>query len=283
MGSALRDPNPQPEGKRIEKLMAIGGVGNDNGFMATHDPLTIHVVGRAPGPSPVRVAGWLLVIAALVVLLFGGWVGWRWVNSNLFSLGVEDAGQVTVDRAQLLSSVQAFELVTVKNSYDSNSHTEFKKRLNAGFTKLQLPGWIAGEELNVKAKVTVAAGVNLRQVSASDIEVLREGAEPVVVIRIPEATILSTEIDAQSFNLSTSAGLLTKVGQTVGIGGGDVRDGSVAGVTSAAQKQAVADGILAHATQEARTQLQAFLQALPQAGGGAHVLYLVEVQQAPAR
>ncbi|MEO6045162.1 MAG: DUF4230 domain-containing protein [Tepidiformaceae bacterium] len=251
--------------------------------MTTHDPLTIHVVGRAPGPSPVRVAGWLLVLAALVVLLFGGWVGWRWVNSNLFSLGVEDAGQVTVDRAQLLSSVQAFELVTVKNSYDSNSHTEFKKRLNAGFTKLPLPGWIAGEELNVKAKVTVAAGVNLRQVSASDIEVLREGAEPVVVIRIPEATILSTEIDAQSFNLSTSAGLLTKVGQTVGIGGGDVRDGSVAGVTSAAQKQAINDGILAHATQEARTQLQAFLQALPQAGGGAHVLYLVEVQQAPAR
>lgn len=251
--------------------------------MSTNDPVTIHVVGHSPGPSPLRVVGWLLVIAALVVLLIGGWVGWRWLEANVFNLGVEDAGQVTVDRAELLSSVRAFELVTVKNSYDSNSHTEFKKRLNAGFTKLPLPGWVAGEELDVRARVTVAAGVDLSQVSASDIEVVREGANPVVVIRIPEATIQSTEIDGDTFDISTSAGLLTRVGQTAGLGGGDIRDGSVAGVTSAAQKQAINDGILAQATEAARAQLQAFLQSLPQAGGGSHVLYLVEVQRPPAR
>lgn len=251
--------------------------------MTPRDPLTIHVIGLAPGPSPVRTASWLVVIAALIVLLVAGWIGWRWVNANLFSVGVEDAGQVTVDRAQLLSSVRAFELVTVKNSYDSNSHTEFKKRLNAGFTKLPLPGWVAGEELNVRAKVTVVAGVNLQQISPSDIQVLREGAQPVVVIRIPEATILSTEIDGQSFDISTGSGLLTRVTQTVGLGGGDVRDGAVASVTSAARKQAIEDGIISQATQAARSQLQAFLQALPQAGGGSHVLYLVEIQQPPAR
>lgn len=93
-------------------------------------------------PAPRRCGS--LVIAALVVLLIGGWVGWRWLEANVFNLGVEDAGQATVDRAELLSSVRAFELVTVKNGYDSNSHTAFKKRLNAGFTKLPLPGWVAG-------------------------------------------------------------------------------------------------------------------------------------------
>ncbi|MEO6398360.1 MAG: DUF4230 domain-containing protein [Tepidiformaceae bacterium] len=252
--------------------------------MTNREPVTINVVGQSPGRSPLRAAGWLLVASAVVVLIYGGWVGWRWVNDNLFSLGVEDAGQVTVDRAQLLASVRAFELVTVKNTYDSSSHTAFKKRLNAGFTKIPLPGWVAGEELDVKAKVVVAAGVDLQQVTASDIEVLREGPDPVVVIRIPEATILSTEIDAQSFNISTGSGLLTKVGQTVGINrGDDIRDGSVASVVSAAQKQAIEDQILPQATEEARAKLQAFLQALPQAGGGSHVLYLVEIQHAPAR
>ena len=251
--------------------------------MTSDETLTINVVSRPPGPSPLRVVGWLLVISTLVLLLFGGWVGWRWANSNLFSLGVQDAGQVTVDRAQLLSSVQAFELTTVKNSYDSSSHTDFKKRLNAGFAKVPLPGWIAGEDMSVKAKVTVAAGVNLQQLTASDIEVVREGAEPVVVIRIPEATIQSTEIDGQSFNISTGSGLLTKVSQTVGLGGSDVRDGAVSSVTGAAQKQALDDGIISQATQEARAQLQAFLQSLPQPGGGVHVLYLVEIQQEPAR
>ncbi len=86
----------------------------------------------------------------------------------------------------------------MKNTYDSSSHTDFKTRPNAGFAKVPLPGWVAGEEMSVKAKVTVSAGVNLQQLTASDIEVVREGAEPVVVIRIPAATILSTEIDGKS-------------------------------------------------------------------------------------
>jgi len=184
---------------------------------------------------------------------------------------------VTVDEAELLERVQAFELVTVKDTYSSQSHTEFKKRLNAGFTKVSLPGWVAGQELDVSAEVTVAAGVDLSQVRPEDIQVIPQGRDAVVVIRIPEANITSTEINGETFDISTSAGVMTRFRRTIGLGEQDVRDPSVGVVTSLAREQAIRDGILAEATEEARRRLQEFLQSLPQTGPG-QTTYLVELQ-----
>jgi hypothetical protein len=234
------------------------------------------------GFSPGRAAGWLALLGTLVFMALTAYVSWNWLNAHIFSIGIQDAGQVTVNEAELLQRVQAFEIVTVKNTYDSRSHTEFKKRLNTGFTQVSLPGWIAGQELDVAAQVTVAAGVDLSQLGPQDIRVIQQGQDAVVVIRIPEAQVTSTEINAGSFDISTNAGVLTRFRRTIGLGERDVRDASVGMVTKVAQEQALRDGILAEATQEARSRLEAFLQSLPQSGPG-QTTYLVELQPTPPR
>ena len=220
-------------------------------------------------------------LGAVILVAFVAYLGWRWVDSNILSLGLEDAGEVTVDQAVLVEQIRAFELVTVKDTYDSRSRTDFQQRLNTGFTKIGLPGWVAGQELEVTANVTVSAGVDLAEIQPGDIEIVENGEDAVVIVRIPEARVTSTEIDAESFDISTSSGFLTKLRKRIGLNEPDVRDSAVSSVTLLAREQAIADGIVVRAQQEARTRLQAFLQGLPQAGPG-HVTYLVEQQAAPA-
>lgn len=233
------------------------------------------------GFNPGRAAGWLSLLGATLLLLIGGWASWNWMDEHFFSIGLEDAGSTTVNQADLLERVHAFELVTAKDTYDTKSNTDFHQRLNLGLTKFNLPGFVAGQELDVTARVVVSAGVDMSQVTAQDIEVIENGDGTVVIVRIPQARITSTEVDPESFDISTSKGLLNKLGSPVGLGGHDVRDGALAGVTSIATEQAIRGGLLNEASAEATTRLEAFLQGLPQADG-AKVTYLVEYQAPPA-
>lgn len=223
----------------------------------------------------------LLLIPAVLLTVIGGYVSWNWLDDHFFSIGLEDAGQTTVNEATLLESVRSFELVTRKDTFDTRSNTDFHQRLNLGVTKIGLPGFLAGQGLDVEADVTVSAGVDLSQVTASDIEVIQQGESAVVVVRIPEAQVTSTEIAPDSFDISTDKGLLNRLGGTVGLGGKDVRDGSVAAVADLAREEAISQGILERARADAREQLQAFLQSLPQPGEGT-VTYLVEYAVPPA-
>src|SRR5688572_18201164 len=231
--------------------------------------------------SPVRAAGWLTLAATAAFIAFGAFLTWRWADEHIFSLGVEDAGTTTINHTELVERVQAFELVTTKDTYDTSSNKDFHKRLNLGLAKIGLPGFIAGQELDVDARVTVAAGVDLSQVTEDDLEVIQNGEDAVVVVRIPEARITSAEIDPESFDIDTSSGLLTKVRGTVGLPERDVRDGALESVTELAREEALRGGIIDEATRQAREQLQAFLQAMPQAGE-TRVTYLVELQPDPA-
>ncbi|MEO8541022.1 MAG: DUF4230 domain-containing protein [bacterium] len=226
-----------------------------------------------PGGAP-RWAG-ILVLTTLAII--GGLVSWNWLDNHFFSIGLEDAGSTTVDQAVLLQRVQAFELVTAKDTYDTRSNTDFRQRLNLGVTKFKLPGFVAGQELDVKAEVTVSAGVDMAQISANDIEVIQQGTGSVVIVRIPQAQITSTEINPDSFDISTGKGLVTRFTSTVGLGGRDVRDGAVEAVTSIAQEEAVRGGLLNVASLEAKARLQNFLQSLPQ-DAKSNVTYLVEYQ-----
>lgn len=232
------------------------------------------------GFSPGRAAGWLGLVGMSVFLLIGGFVTWQWVDHHILSLGIEDAGSTTVNQAELLDRVRTFELVTTKDTYDTNSNTDFHKRLNLGVTKIGLPGFVAGQELDVDAKVTVSAGVDMARITPDDIEVIQQGTGAVVVIRIPEAYITSTEIDPESFDISTSKGILTRFRTSIGFGEKDVRDGAVAAVTTLAREEAVRGGLLEEARLEAKNRLQGFLTALPQPAPGT-VIYLVEFQAGP--
>lgn len=224
-----------------------------------------------------RSAGNVAGVVVLVFAVLGAFVAWRWVDGNLLGIGLEDAGQTTVDEAQLVERVKAFELVTTRDTYDTRSNTDFHKRLNLGVKTIGLPGFIAGEELDVKAQVEVAAGVDLAGITPEDIEIISNGDGSVVVVRIPQAQILSSQIDPDSFDISTGQGLLNRIGSSVGLGGKDVRDGAVGAVTSVAQDEAIRGGLLTEASVAAKEQLQAFLQSLPQ-GEGERVTYLVEFQ-----
>jgi len=219
-----------------------------------------------------------LGIVGLAVV--GGIFTWRWFDDSFGSVGIQEAGTTTVDQAELVERVRAFELLTTRDTYDTNSNTEFHKRLNLGLTKVDLPGFVAGEELDVTAKVTVAAGVDLSSIRPEDIEIIQQAGAAVVLVRIPEAQLMGTEIGADSFDISTKQGLLDRFGSAIGLGGRDVRDGSVGAVTSIAEDEAVRSGLLDEARIAARDQLQAFLQGLPQPEGGS-VTYRVEFQ-APA-
>ena len=231
--------------------------------------------------SPFRAAGWVALLGTIALVAFSGYVTWRWVDDHFLSIGVEDAGTTTTNTVALVERIRAFELVTTKDTYDTRSNTDFKKRLNLGVTKFGLPGFVAGQELDVRAQVTVAAGVDLSQIGPEDVEVIQNGADAVVIVRIPEAQITSTEVNPDSFDISTSSGLLTKVRSTIGLGERDVRDGALSAVTTLGREEALRAGILDAATRQAREQLQMFLQSLPQVGEG-RVTYRVELQPPPA-
>jgi hypothetical protein len=236
--------------------------------------------GGGAGLQLGNAAKWVTLIGALALLAIGGLTSWNWVHEHIFGIGVEDAGSTTVNQAVLIDRIHSFEMVTAKDTYDTSSNRDFHQRLNLGLTKFNLPGFVVGQELDVKAHVTVAAGVDLSQVGPEDLEIIQQDGGSVVVVRIPAAKVTSTEIDADTFNISTSKGLLNKLGSTVGLGGGDVRDGAVAAVTSLARDEAIREGLLTEAGAEARTRLQQFLQSLPQ-DQGSHVTYLVEFQAPP--
>lgn len=237
----------------------------------------VPVLRAAGGFSPGRAAGWLSLLGATLLLILGGFASWNWLDDHFFSIGLEDAGSTTVNQADLLERVHAFELITAKDTYDTSSNTDFHQRLNLGLTKFNLPGFVAGQELDVRAQVTVSAGVDMSQVTPEDIQVIQNGNGTVVVVRIPQAQVTSTEVDPQTFDISTGKGLINKLGSSVGLGGHDVRDGALEGVTSIAREEAVRGGLLNEASAEAKARLQAFLQSLPQAEGS-HVTYLVEYQ-----
>ena len=229
-----------------------------------------------------RASGWLVFAASALMLVVTGFISWHWLQNTVFDIGVHDAGQTQINQTALLEQVHSFQLVTTHNVYDTRSDTDFHKELNLGLTSFGIPGWVAGQSLDVSAKVDVAAGVDLAGVTPQDIEVIQQGKDAVVVVRIPQAQIASAEIDPASFDISTSSGILTKITRTVGLHEKDVRDLAPGAVTNLAKDQAVKDGIIDDASREARARLQAFLEALPQGANGGHITYLVEQQDAVA-
>jgi hypothetical protein len=223
----------------------------------------------------------LFTIVALLAMAFSAYVGWLWFNGNVLGLGIEDGKTTVVNEALLLEKIRAFELVTIKHTYETNASINAGKDLNLGVTRFGLPSWVAGQQMSVNGRVVVTAGADLSQVKSEDITLLRQGNNVQVVIDLPAPQVLSVAPDGGSVDIDTSQGILTRAKGRVGFGDADLKDQALERLVDVARAGAVKNGLLEDAQRETQWRLEGFLNSLPVAGSE-HVTYVVHVQPAPA-
>jgi len=246
---------------------------------------TQYIPVSAPIAEPVPPAGggagrigvWFFAAASLILFSLSGLVAWRWLDANLLHWGVADSRTTEVNHAELLERVRAFELGTIKHTYSGNAHVDAAKALNAGPARVSLPGWIAGQSLDVKGKTIVTAGVDLSKIAPEDMQVTREGKDARVVITLPAPEILSAELVPDTLDMDTGAGLLTRITTALGVSEKDLRDRAADQIVAVSKESALEQGILDDAAREAELRLQRFLNSLPQSGDG-RTTYLVQVR-----
>jgi hypothetical protein len=237
---------------------------------------------RREGGTGLKAAALFFVVAALMFVAMTGFLAWRWADANLLHWGVEDGKTQELNHAELLQQIQAFELATVKQTYSGQAHVEAPKVLRAGPASWQLPGFVAGQELDANGKVIITAGVDLSKVRPEDMQVTRNGKDVHVTIRVPAPEILSTELVPNTLNMNASAGMITRVSQAAGLSEKDLHERAADQVTLIARDTALQQGILEIAARETEQRLQAFLQSLP-ATGSEKVTYSVVARQPSAQ
>jgi Protein of unknown function (DUF4230) len=219
----------------------------------------------------------LLMLGVIMFLGFSGYLTWRWADRNLLHWGIQGGQTTRVNTADLVERLHVFEVVSVKDRYRASSQIDVDKVFAAGPARVGLPGWVAGQRLDVSGDVVVAAGVDLGSLRASDIDVQRQGREMHVIIAVPQPEILSTELVPNSFDVDTSQGVLTRIKTRLGFSETDLRDKAVDQLTQSAQKAAVNKGLLDEAATETQRRLVTFLQGLPQSGGD-RITYEIQVK-----
>jgi len=222
----------------------------------------------------------LFTIAALLAMAFSAFVGWRWFNSNVLSLGIHDGDTTLVNQAQLLEKIRAFELVTIKHTYQANAKLDASKDFNLGVTEVGLPSWLAGQKMEVNGRVTVTAGADLSQLKKEDIVVTRQGDRMVVTLNVPAPQLFSAEPVANSIDIETSQGVLTRFRSRVGFSEKDLKDGALDRLIDVAKQGALKNGLLNDAQRETQWRLEGFLNSLAATGDG-RVTYVVHMQPAP--
>ena len=223
----------------------------------------------------------LFTLAALLSMLLLAFMAWRWVDGNIFSLGIRDGKTTVINEAQLLEKLQAFELATVKHTYQSNASLNAGKDLNAGVTEVGLPSWLAGQRMSVNGKVTVTAGADMSQVRKEDLRIARNGEAVEVTIVLPPPQILSAEVVPHTIDIDTSQGVLTRFRSRIGFSERDLKDEALDRLIVVAKEGASKNGLLVDAQRELESRLAAFLNSLPRTGKE-QVIYRVEARPAPS-
>lgn len=222
----------------------------------------------------------LFTFAALLAMAFSAFVGWRWFNGNVLSLGVHDGETTVVNQAQLLEKVRAFELVTIKHTYQANAQMDASKDFNLGVTDLGLPSWLAGQKMEVNGRVTVTAGADLSQLKKEDISVARQGDRVIVTLNVPAPQVFSAEPVANSIDIESSQGILTRFRSRIGFSEKDLKDEALDRLVGVARDGAVKNGLLTDAQRETQWRLEGFLNSLAASTDG-RVTYVVHMQAAP--
>jgi hypothetical protein len=187
---------------------------------------------------------------------------WNWLDDNLLHWGIEDDRTSYVNDAELLRTLQAFEVVSIKHDYRASAEIEVDKSLRAGPARVGLPGWLAGQELKVTGDVTVAAGTDLAALTQDDIVVINEDDRQRVIIHVPAPQILSSQIRNDSTDIDTSQGVLTRASGRLGFDERDLRDEASDRLVNVANRAALDHGILSDASRQAKARLETFLASI---------------------
>jgi hypothetical protein len=220
------------------------------------------------------------ILASTALLLMGGVLAWRWTDQHLPHLGMNSAETQAVNRTELLRQIQAFQLITVEQTYSARTQQRVDQSFDLGSSHVALPDWLAGEQLTVQGQARVLAGVDLAQVRPEDIHVTGSGKHRSVQVNIPPAQVLSTELMPNTLRVSTTSGLLPLVEQAFGINDDQLRNRSADLLVQAGRQAAEQQGIDAAAGAAAQQRLAGFLQNLSADGG--QVSYTVSVKPMPA-
>ena len=139
---------------------------------------------------------------------------------------------------------------------------------------------LAGQKMEVNGRVTVTAGADLSQLKKDDISVARQGDRVIVTLNVPAPQVFSAEPVANSIDIETSQGILTRFRSRIGFSEKDLKDEALDRLVGVARDGAVKNGLLADAQRETQWRLEGFLNSLA-ATSDAHVTYVVHMQPAP--
>lgn len=227
--------------------------------------------GRIPIPFGGKIKWAIISVAALVLLAWAsGRFGWIGIES-------ETTEEREIDKAALVGRIKTAELVSTKDTLDVQINLSLGDKLKVGPIKWKPPGWVSGENLDVGAKVQIAAGVSLKDLSEKDITV-RRGADGVreVEVFVPEPEVFSAEIVKGTLNMDVDEGLLQKLG----ISRKHAENKAADELNDAAKQRAREGGTLDQAARDSKEQLERILNAIPSEDGHP-TRYIVTVREHP--
>jgi hypothetical protein len=219
----------------------------------------------------------LVTIASLVSIAFVALLTWRWFDANVLSLGINNGETTVVNQAQLVEKIRAFEIGSVKHIYKGNAQVDASKELNAGFTDIGLPSWLAGQRMAVNGRVMITAGADMTLLRKEDVRIVRQGDNVEVTILLPSAQILSAEIVPWTMNIETSQGLITRASSHLGLSEKDLKDDALDRLVAVAKEAALKNGLMDEAQRELKWRVEGFLHSLPPTGRE-HVTYVVQTR-----
>ena len=216
---------------------------------------------------------WVSVV--LIVVVLGA------AAVKLFNLPIgfkTNEDPVVITNGRVLSSVPRALLITQETTTQTYVVKTDKDSVNFGLFKVDVPGVIAGQSLQVVGNVITTAGVDLQQLTQNDIQVTSKGNHVAVTLHLPYPRVYYTEVT--DLRQDTTRGVATKL---FGLGHTDLESQAMQVLKDQGQAQAIAAGIDALAQQHATEELTRLVQALysvalPHAAVSIAVLY----QEAPA-
>jgi hypothetical protein len=229
----------------------MGVVSPERGTESPHSPE--HQPPLPPqAPPPQRGMPWGLV--ALVLVIISLVAGFNWVRDLLPSFDNPFASE-TIDRSQppVLRSIQDLgEFRAAAGNYQVIVDVE---------KDTKLPSELLGERTLFVAKGSVDAGVDLRAVSADDVQLSAD--RRAATITLPHAVLYPAELDlAESYVYERDQGLFNAIRDVFSDSGGSERELYLVAERRLTQAAGGTSGLKARAEENTRTTLTSLLRSL---------------------